>query len=53
MLIPGIELTDVLAWGVIAAGTAFHMLRSLGPQASMVGAALAAFGAKALLLNIA
>jgi len=53
MLIAGIELTDVLGWGVIAAGTTFHLLRSLGPQASMIGAALAAFGAKALLLNIA
>ncbi|MES2710464.1 MAG: hypothetical protein V4653_02685 [Pseudomonadota bacterium] len=53
MLVPGIELSDALGWGVIAAGTAYHLLRSFGPQLSIVGAALAAFGAKALLLNIA
>ena len=53
MPIPGLELHDAIGWGLIAGGTAFHLLRSLGPQMSIIAAALAAFGAKALVLNMA
>ncbi len=53
MPIPGLELHDAIGWGLIAGGTTYHLLRSLGPQLSIIGAALAAFGAKALVLNMA
>ena len=48
-----LDLTEVSAWAIIAAGAAYAMAAHHGRAAAAVCAALAAFAVKAVLLDLA
>lgn len=49
---PEMELTEVLAWALIAAGVGYWALLSRGIPAAAVTAALAALATKAVLFDL-
>jgi len=50
--VPVLELNDIIAWALIAAGFAYAAARVLGPSAAAVTAALVALAVKTVLIDI-